>query len=83
MKPKCLPDDRPAVFGGKERLQGRKWSKRQGSVGRTFMEKIGPEVRYEERVGFRQGCKCSNGMVTETGGGQCGLYTGLYCATTA
>lgn len=55
MKPKCLPDDRPEVFGGKERLQGRKWSKRQESVGRTFMEKTGPEVRYEERVRFRQG----------------------------
>ena len=55
MKPKCLPDDRPEVFGVKERLQGKKWSKWQESAGRTFMEKTGPEVGYKERVGFRQG----------------------------
>lgn len=60
MKPKCLPDDRPEVFEGKERPQGRKWSKWQESVGRTFMEKIGPEVGYKVG-GFRQGCERSNG----------------------
>ena len=82
MKPKCLPDDRPEVFGVKERLQGRKWSKWQESAGRTFMEKIGPEVGYKERVGFRQGWERGNRMSAETSAGGV-ASAGLPCAATA